>query len=340
MQLMRHPANPIIPYDRKSRWRQDHTADPVLIRVGDQWRLYVRGRLHVENQYDAEQLVGTIHAGLFTATAQEFDGATWREYADNPIIRPGKRGEFDDIGTFLGDIMPVDDGYLLFGHAVCHDWRIDVDKGIGKGGKAGTLLKSPDGIRWSRAIDRPLTKPFSASHVAVRHEGAYHVFYNRRCEDDSTPMMVARSVDPRRLDESAAETVLPVGEPGAWDSATVQNPRVWRDGDVWYLIYAGSDRYMDNPHHFGLAASHDLTDWVRYEGNPIFSRGAEGQWDDNSLWPGSCVHVGDTYYLYYEGRCCNEPQAQADARATGRGYGGTSQIGLATMTSDVFFFRP
>ena len=68
MQLARHPENPIIPRDPTSTWRHDHTACCVLFHAEREWRLYIRGRSHVENQYDTKQLIGTIFGGLFTAS--------------------------------------------------------------------------------------------------------------------------------------------------------------------------------------------------------------------------------------------------------------------------------
>lgn len=44
------------------------------------------------------------------------------------------------------------------------------------------------------------------------------------------------------------------------------------------------------------------------------------------------------YYMWYEGRSCGEPMQVADRRPGGRGLGGKSQVGLATLRSETFFF--
>lgn len=94
--------------------------------------------------------------------------------------------------------------------------------------------------------------------------------------------------------------------------------------------------------HANPVIPHDPTRPWRYglTANPILARGTDGQWDDCGIWPGSVVRVGKTWYLHYEGRSCGEFQAQADRRATGRGRAAFSQVGLATLQADTFFFRP
>jgi len=340
MRLEKSPRNPIFPRDPAGAWRQDLTADPVVMRVGNEYRLYFRGRRHAEDQYNAQHLIGGTAIGLFTCPADQFDGETWTEYPHNPVIRPGQVGEFDDLGHFAGEIIHAGGQYLFYTTACSHQWTIDIDKGIGRGGKTLGLFKSSDGLAFERVGDKPLISSSSGAGVAVFFEGRYHLFYNRGRADGHHDLVVARSEDPFVFDDASAEVALVPGVAGAWDSRQVQNPRVFFDQGVWYMVYGGTSRFADNPHHFGVAASYDLHTWTRYSGNPILARGREGEWDDCGIWPGAVVRHGDTYYLFYEGRCCGEPQAQADARVTGRGRLGYSQIGLAKMRSDTFFFRP
>jgi len=343
MQFTKSPANPIIRRDLSSTWRQDLVSDPSVLQLDDEMRLYIRGRKHVENQYDGPSLVGSTFIGMFTIPVDQFDGVTWHEHAGNPVMEPGAPGSVDDIGPFAGNIVQVDGRYLLYCTGCNHRWQIDFDKGIGKGGKCTTVAVSDDGLGFKRLGDEPLLPDGTSAAVVVQHEGQFHLFFNRMNRDAhqtrTHDLSVIRSDDPYHFDIDGAQIALPPGPPGSWDSFTVQNPRVFLDQGVWYMVYAGSDRYVDNPHHFGVAASNDLKNWVRYSDNPVLSRGPEGQWDDCSMWPGSIIRVGDTYYGWYEGRSCGESQAAADARATGRGKGGYSQVGLYTLEAEVFCFR-
>ena len=89
--------------------------------------------------------------------------------------------------------------------------------------------------------------------------------------------------------EDAKKTQKPVG-----DAICVTTPRIFRDNDLWYMVYAGSNVHEDTPWCFGVAASRDLVHWTRYPGNPVFERGNEGEWDDCGIWYGTTVKVEDT----------------------------------------------
>ena len=172
----------------------------------------------------------------------------------------------------------------------------------------------------------------------VFHAGEYWLFYSALDARGGTDICVVRSPDPYRFDHTRRQIVLSVGEPGSWEGLSVTTHRIFRDNGLWYMVYAGSDRHEDTPWHFGVAASHDLVTWTRYPGNPVFERGPEGTWDDCGIWYGTTVKVDGVYYMWYEGRSSGEPRHVADTRPGGRGRGGISQIGLATMRSDTFFF--
>ena len=112
--------------------------------------------------------------------------------------------------------------------------------------------------------------------------------------------------------------VLTRGAAGEWDSQTVTTPRIFREGGYYNMIYAGDDDTWDEPNDFGLAVSTDLRHWRKFDGNPIFSAGARGEWDGGCLWFGSCERIKGRYYLWYEGS-----------------QGGYSEMGMAGLTSQV-----
>ena len=345
------------------------TADAVLVAEQDEYRMYIRGQKLDERgearcyiglfisvahatrgatadesappppQLWGEQLTPRIGGwgAICRVDAASFDGTTWQEYAGNPVQAPGPLGSIDDMGPFAGEIIKVGGTYLHYYTAVQRiagpDGReIDRVKRIG-------LATSRDGLSFQRHGSEAVLPAYTGAAVVVEQGGLYHSFFNRRHARGHVELCVVRSRDPYRFDVGAAQVALPPGLPGSWEGHQVQNPRVFRDQGLWYMVYGGSDRFDDNPHHFGVAASEDLRHWERYEGNPILARGEEGEWDDCAIWPCAVAHVGDTYYLYYEGRSSGEPQAAADARSSGRGRGGFSQVGLATMRSDAFFLR-
>ena len=337
--LQRHPANPIIPVVPNT-WRNYVTANVDILLWQDEWRLYFRGNHKDEN--------GVVHAaiGLLTCPFDEFDGVTWREYSGNPVTTPGEPGSIDDVGAIDPTILVVDDKFLMYYTAV--PAAREAPKGSAKSSrgrswghavKSIALAVSDDGLSFQRWGDEPIVPPFAAGPEMICHDGQFWLFYAGYHERGGTDVYLLRSKDPYHFDHTQRQMVLTVGEPGSWEGKSVTTPRIFFDNDTWYMVYAGSDRHEDTPWHFGLAASRDLVHWIKYEDNPIFERGVEGDWDDCGIWYGTTIKVGGVYYMWYEGRSCGESQAVADARPGGRGRGGFSQIGLATMRSDTFFFE-
>jgi|GEM_PF-2368368 len=113
--------------------------------------------------------------------------------------------------------------------------------------------------------------------------------------------------------------ILPI-VPGTWRHSRVANCSLLIHGDTAYLYY---------PDHFGLARSRDLLHWQKHP-EPVFLRGSAREWDDGGIWVGDVARVGDTCYLWYEGRSGGTDRNREYAP------GGFSQIGLATLAMGDF----
>ena len=141
----------------------------------------------------------------------------------------------------------------------------------------------------------------------------------------------------RDTKEYSDQPILPAGTKGCWDSVTVETPRIFKEGKVFYMLYCGSDRYEDYPWHAGLAYSQDLVCWQKYPGNPIFSRGPEGAWDEGAIWFTTVEKINGVYYMWYEGygggTARTEPYGSYLA-------GGKSQVGMAMLKADYFYVDP
>ena len=76
---------------------------------------------------------------------------------------------------------------------------------------------------------------------------------------------------------------------------------------------------------------------VSASGNPIFSRGDEGQWDEGAIWFSTVEKINGRYYMWYEG------YGGGTARTEPYGSylkGGKSQVGMATLVAPYFYVRP
>jgi len=87
-----------------------------------------------------------------------------------------------------------------------------------------------------------------------------------------------------------------------------------------YMIYAG--KTVIGEWNIGAATTDDwVTSYTNDPGNPVLSRGAGGEWDDETVYHPCIIREGDTFYLFYTGH--------AEPPPFGAGHPG---IGLATTS--------
>ena len=110
--------------------------------------------------------------------------------------------------------------------------------------------------------------------------------------------------------------VFPPG-PAEFDATACMNPFVVRQGDEYWLFYAGGDKTGHRRICLAIAKVDDLAHWQRL--GPLFDVGGKGAFDEKwCVLP--CVHrIGNKWHLYYTGQ-------SADKNAGLQGFRG---IGLA-----------
>jgi len=97
--------------------------------------------------------------------------------------------------------------------------------------------------------------------------------------------------------------VLDVGPDGAWDQTLVGEPRVFRNGDLFNMIFVGQDGTRASGgsispfygYSLGLATSSDGVAWEKAAFNPIL--GLKGS-EFGMLWHGGVLQQ-DGYFVYY-----------------------------------------
>ncbi len=114
----------------------------------------------------------------------------------------------------------------------------------------------------------------------------------------------------------ARNPVLPPSKSG-FDMGCCMNPFALRQGDEYWLYYAGADKQGHRRICLATAPVGDLTNWTRH--GPLFDVGGKGSFDESwCVLP--CVHrIGDRWHLYYTGRSAQ----------TGVGLQGFWGMGLA-----------
>jgi len=102
--------------------------------------------------------------------------------------------------------------------------------------------------------------------------------------------------------------VLTVGAAGQWDANSVNEAWVIQENGEYKMWYSGQLYYTNGTVRtisIGYATSPDGIGWTKYSGNPIFTPGPTGSWDDMYVTRPIVVHSGTGYTMYYEGESMN-----------------------------------
>lgn len=87
--------------------------------------------------------------------------------------------------------------------------------------------------------------------------------------------------------------------PGGFDHDGFECGCVVRIGDEYWLYYSGFDE--EHRVRIGLARSHNLVDWEKYDGNPILDIGAPEAWDCHGVAFPSVMHLRTEWLMIYGG---------------------------------------
>ena len=301
----RSPQNPIIP-PKKGTWYEVQTANPDLLKIDDKYFMYFRG-----------QQGGHDRIGLGTCNVDDFDGINW-EILEKSLIDVGPEGSWDESHVLDPATVLVDGVVYLYYSAVSPS----CDRSI-------CMATSTDGINFQKYEKNPVV--IGGGPEIVYHNGIFYLYYWKTGRKGvGFELYLALSSDGFNFTESTLP-VLPVGDDKAWDSHTVETPRIYKEQDHYFMFFCGSNINDDYPYDVGIAVSKDLLHWEKYAKNPIYSRGEEGAWDEGAIWFPTVEKINDTYYLWYEGY--GGGTARFEVYGT---YlkGGKSQIGLATLKGE------
>lgn len=227
----------------------------------------------------------------------------------------GEEGAFDHGGVVLG-------GYLLESYEVRGARHLKKHEGrywslYGAYPRQGGyelrpgyegVAVSEDGLTWHRAVDRPILSVFQEDTAPwekdciyqpwlVEHEGRYYNFYNaaQGNVEQSGLAFSENLIDWRRHPDNP---IVPVGPKGSFNELFSSDPRVYRDGDHWIMLFFG----VGQGHaHIMAAYSRDLLTWT-VDPEPLYRAGGHPKGlDSEHAHKVSLTYnpANDTLYLFY-----------------------------------------
>lgn len=169
------------------------------------------------------------------------------------------------------------------------------------------LAWSDDGLQWHRASeDVPILSIEGAADWErdciyqpwlLEHGGLFWNFYNA-ANGAIEQSGIARSTDLRAWERYPDNPILPHGPEGSYDAQFASDPKVFRDGDHWTMIYFGVGQ---GGAHIMAAFSTDLLHWTKRP-EPLYKAGGHPLGlDEKYAHKIALIHnpANDTLYMFY-----------------------------------------
>jgi predicted GH43/DUF377 family glycosyl hydrolase len=250
--------------------------------------------------------------GYNSFVAESTDLLHWGKY--RLAMGFGPAGEFDAggcvIGAFLYEsydikaprLLKKRDGkfWTLYG---CYPRQGGYELRPGYEGVAA----SEDGLTWQRAKNTPALAVQDADCAAwekdciyqpwlVEHQGRFFNFYNA-AKGGQEQTGLALSADLLKWTRHPANPVVP-NRPGGFDADFASDPKVFRDGDHWTMLYFGVGK---GGAHIMAAFSRDLLQWTAHP-EPLYKAGGNPSGLDKQFAHKISLVFNpknETFYLYY-----------------------------------------
>lgn len=130
----------------------------------------------------------------------------------------------------------------------------------------------------------------------------------------------------------APNPVLTVGSSGNWDSDSVDESWVIKEGGQYKMWYSGQHWNPDGSIQtwtIGYATSPDGIHWTKYSGNPVLTPGTSGSFDDKYVWRPIVVQTSSGYLMYYRGASQTGTEAKAGLATSSDGTHWTRTVVLS-----------
>lgn len=267
-------------------WMHSHASVPIAEHIGDDlFKIYFASRNRQNESYTGYLIVDLNRQSSILELSRE------------PILRPGRLGEFDDSGAMATWLTNYNDQKFLY----YIGWNLGVTvpfrNSIG-------LAISSDGNEFNRIssgpiLDRSLTEPhFVASCCVLPDVDKWRMWY-LSCTGWQSHMGKAQHRYHIKYAESSDGVFWTRNGLVAIDYANdaeyaISRPSVMREKDRWRMWYS----YRGDRYRIGYAESQDGKVWVRLD-NLVQLRPSVSGWDSEMIeYPYVFEHRGALYILY------------------------------------------
>jgi hypothetical protein len=229
------------------------------------------------------------------------DGTTWTKYSENPVLKPGPGGDWDDHTLQGCSVLKMD--------TIFHMWYT---------GHTGTILNenyrighatSQDGILWVRDIaNNPVLERGASGEwddvwvingAVIFDSTQFHMWYlGWDGNDDHVQTGHATSPDGVTWIKDPYNPVIP-SLIKQWDFPNAGVVSAIYDGKNYKMWYNGGEHWLWN---LGYATSDDGSSWEKYPINPVFRKSSPGSWDSQFIFKCNVIDsCGIKYKMWYCG---------------------------------------
>jgi predicted GH43/DUF377 family glycosyl hydrolase len=238
----------------------------------------------------------------------------FKAWENNPILGPGKPGEWDKLGINTPDIVWYDSVFYLFytGSKLA-------------GNMAVGLAVSTDGRQFTKFGGNPVLAPrnkgFDAYSVGatrvVRDDSVWTMYYNAMEIAGFSPGPSIGRAEAVNITGPWARFEMPVltaGKKGEWDAGfVIPCAVIVLDDGSYIMYYSGGKEYSTLKNFYiGMAISSDGIKWKKYndpatndhpfaDSDPVLMNGKGNEWDNGVVWLADVKKFAQGFSMYYTG---------------------------------------
>jgi predicted GH43/DUF377 family glycosyl hydrolase len=277
--LTKYTANPVLSVGTSGSWDDNGVWAPAILKEGATYKMW----------YTGSDGSNPFQVGLATSA----NGTTWiKDTANNPVLSPSQTWEA--AGIMAGDVISDSGVYKM--------WYTGLDNnGVFRVGYA----TAPDGVAWTKYAGNPVLDVGASGSwegedvvrpTVIKEGSTYHMWYHGS-DGVTSRIGHATSLDGLTWTRDAANPVLDVDPPGAWDWLHVYAPSVVAYSGTYLLWYSGMT--LPPSWQTGYALSADGSNWAR--GGLLIPEGDPGTFDTHSADYASVILNGSTFQVWYSG---------------------------------------